>query len=195
MNQLSAKPLQHRVCAKLHHYIKIEHHSSTELTDYTTGAIHIHVKCKRNEADILLQNNITSCNNQEGGLRGDCFSWHSDEDISENEQQEIQTKIKIARSTLTHPKIISRRKILPSQNCRHPVWLSPHNGLSATRECHRALNLLNLYWWCNTERHTNSSIADDIAILSTDADPARALERLQHHLGLLQNWPKNGKSR
>jgi hypothetical protein len=26
MNQLAAEPLQHRACAKLHHYIKIKHH-------------------------------------------------------------------------------------------------------------------------------------------------------------------------
>jgi hypothetical protein len=44
---------------------------------------------KKNQADILLQHNRGSCNNQDGGLRGDGFSWYSDEeDISENEQQE-----------------------------------------------------------------------------------------------------------
>jgi hypothetical protein len=32
--------------------------------------------------------------------------------------------------------------------------------------------------------------ADDTAILSSDADPARASERLHHHLNLLQNWLK-----
>jgi hypothetical protein len=45
-----------------------------------------------NKADILLQNNIPSCSNQDGGLRGDGFSWYSDEDISENEQQETENK-------------------------------------------------------------------------------------------------------
>jgi hypothetical protein len=39
------------------------------------------------EADIILQNNIPSCSNQEGALRGDGFSWYSDEDISENEKK------------------------------------------------------------------------------------------------------------
>jgi hypothetical protein len=42
------------------------------------------------QADILLQNNIPSCINQDGGLRGDGFNWYSDEDTSENEQQEIE---------------------------------------------------------------------------------------------------------
>jgi hypothetical protein len=36
---------------------------------------------------------------------------------------------------------------------------------------------------------------DDTAILSSDADPARASERLHHNLNLLQNWLKNGISR
>jgi hypothetical protein len=44
-----------------------------------------------NQANNLLQNNIPSCRNQDGGLRGDRFSWYSDEDISENEQ-EIEKK-------------------------------------------------------------------------------------------------------
>jgi hypothetical protein len=39
-----------------------------------------------NQADILLQNNIPSCSNKDGGLCGDGFSWYSDEDI-ENEQE------------------------------------------------------------------------------------------------------------
>jgi hypothetical protein len=39
-----------------------------------------------------------------------------------------------------------------------------------------------------------ATFADDTAILSSDADPARASERLHHHLSLLQNWLKNGKS-
>jgi hypothetical protein len=38
----------------------------------------------------LLQNNIPSCSNQDGGLLADRFIWYSDEDISENEQQEIE---------------------------------------------------------------------------------------------------------
>jgi hypothetical protein len=33
-----------------------------------------------------------------------------------------------------------------------------------------------------------ATFADDTAILSSDADPARASERLQHPLSLLQNW-------
>jgi hypothetical protein len=45
-----------------------------------------------NHADILLQNYIPSCSNQDGELRGDGCSWYSDEDISENEQQEIGKK-------------------------------------------------------------------------------------------------------
>jgi hypothetical protein len=49
-------------------------------------------KAKPNEANILLQNNIPSCSNQDGGLRGDGFSWYSDEDINENEQQKIEKK-------------------------------------------------------------------------------------------------------
>ena len=32
------------------------------------------------------------------------------------------------------------------------------------------------------------TFADDTAILSSDPDPARATEELQHHLNLLQNW-------
>jgi hypothetical protein len=40
----------------------------------------------RNNADILLQNNIPSCTNQDGGLCEDGFNWYSDEDISGNEQ-------------------------------------------------------------------------------------------------------------
>jgi hypothetical protein len=67
--------------------------SSNESTDYITDSSYIHVKCKRKQkpsrhADILLQNNIPSCSNQDGGLRGDGFSWYSDEDFKENEQQE-----------------------------------------------------------------------------------------------------------
>jgi hypothetical protein len=44
-------------------------------------------KASTYQAAILLQNNIPSCSNQDGGLRGDGFSWYSDEDISENEQE------------------------------------------------------------------------------------------------------------
>jgi len=33
-----------------------------------------------------------------------------------------------------------------------------------------------------------SRFADDTAIISSDPDPVRATERLQHHLNLLQNW-------
>jgi len=33
-----------------------------------------------------------------------------------------------------------------------------------------------------------ATFADDIAILSTDPDPVRTTEKLQHHLNLLQNW-------
>jgi hypothetical protein len=40
-----------------------------------------------------------------------------------------------------------------------------------------------------------ATFADDTAVLSSDVDPARAAERLHHHLNLLQNWLKNGKSR
>jgi hypothetical protein len=54
---------------------------------YTSNA-----KANTNQAYILLQNNIPSCSNQDGGLRGDGFSSYSDEDISENEQQEIEKK-------------------------------------------------------------------------------------------------------
>jgi hypothetical protein len=34
------------------------------------------------------KSNIPSCSNQDGGPRGDGFSWYIDEDISESEQQE-----------------------------------------------------------------------------------------------------------
>jgi hypothetical protein len=44
------------------------------------------------QADIVIQNNIPSCSNQDGGLLGDGFSWYSDEDNSENEQPEIEKK-------------------------------------------------------------------------------------------------------
>jgi nicotinamide mononucleotide adenylyltransferase len=37
---------------------------------YTSNAI-----ANTIQADILLQNNIPSCRNQDGGLRGDGFSW------------------------------------------------------------------------------------------------------------------------
>jgi hypothetical protein len=40
-----------------------------------------------------------------------------------------------------------------------------------------------------------ATFADDTVILSSDANPARTSERLQHNLSLLQNWLKNGKSR
>ena len=33
-----------------------------------------------------------------------------------------------------------------------------------------------------------ATFADDTAILSSDPDPVRASEKLQHHLNLLQNW-------
>jgi hypothetical protein len=36
-----------------------------------------------------------------------------------------------------------------------------------------------------------ATFANDTAILSSDADPAGASERLHHHLNLLQNWLKN----
>jgi hypothetical protein len=54
---------------------------------YTSNA-----KANINQADILLQNNIPSCSNQDGELCGDDFSWYSDEDIKENKQQEIEQK-------------------------------------------------------------------------------------------------------
>jgi hypothetical protein len=57
---------------------------------YTSNA-----KANTNKADILLQNNIPSCSNQDSGLRGDGFSWYSDEDISENEQ-EVERKARVA---------------------------------------------------------------------------------------------------
>jgi hypothetical protein len=38
-----------------------------------------------------------------------------------------------------------------------------------------------------------ATFADDTAVLSSDADPARASERLHHHLHLLQNWLKKWK--
>jgi hypothetical protein len=61
-----------------------------------------------NQADILLQFNIPSCRNQDGGLHGDGFSWYSDEDISENEQ-EIEKKPE--RQTVSHKRNrISRQK-------------------------------------------------------------------------------------
>jgi hypothetical protein len=41
-----------------------------------------YTKANTNQADILLQNNIPSCSNQDGGLHGDGFSWYSDEDIT-----------------------------------------------------------------------------------------------------------------
>jgi hypothetical protein len=56
---------------------------------YTSNA-----NANANQADILLQNKIPSCSNQDGGLRGDRFSWYSDVDISENGQQEIGKKTK-----------------------------------------------------------------------------------------------------
>jgi hypothetical protein len=41
-----------------------------------------------------------------------------------------------------------------------------------------------------------ATLPDDTAILSSDADPAGASERLHHHFIILQNWlKKNGKSR
>jgi hypothetical protein len=40
-------------------------------------------KAETTQTDILLQNNIPSCSNQDGGFRGDGFSWYSDEDIGE----------------------------------------------------------------------------------------------------------------
>jgi hypothetical protein len=44
---------------------------------YTSNA-----NANTNQADILLQNNIPSCRNQDGGLRGDGFSWYSHKDIN-----------------------------------------------------------------------------------------------------------------
>jgi hypothetical protein len=38
-----------------------------------------------------------------------------------------------------------------------------------------------------------ATFADDTAILSSDADPVRASERLHHHLSLLQTWLKQWK--
>jgi hypothetical protein len=35
-----------------------------------------------------------------------------------------------------------------------------------------------------------TTFVDHTAILSTDADPVRARERLHHHLNLLENWQK-----
>jgi hypothetical protein len=53
--------------------------------------------------------NIPSCCNQDGGLRGDGLSCYSDEDISENEQQEIEKKENC--KTVTHKrKGINRQK-------------------------------------------------------------------------------------
>jgi hypothetical protein len=46
---------------------------------YTSNA-----EANTNQGDILLQNNTPSCSNQDGGLREDGFSRHSDEDNSEN---------------------------------------------------------------------------------------------------------------
>jgi hypothetical protein len=54
---------------------------------YTSNA-----NANTNEAEILLQNNILACSNQENELRNDGFSWYSHENISENEQQEIEKK-------------------------------------------------------------------------------------------------------
>jgi hypothetical protein len=54
---------------------------------YTSNA-----NANTNQANILLQNNTRSCSNQDGGVRGDDFSWFSDEDIRENEQQELEKK-------------------------------------------------------------------------------------------------------
>jgi hypothetical protein len=62
-----------------------------------------------NQANILLQNNIPPCRNQDGGLYGDGFNWYSNEDISENEQQEIEKKPEW--QTVSHKcKRISRQK-------------------------------------------------------------------------------------
>jgi hypothetical protein len=48
------------------------------------------MQMQTNQADILFQNNTKSSSNQNGGLRGDGLSRHSDEDISESEQREIE---------------------------------------------------------------------------------------------------------
>jgi hypothetical protein len=63
--------------------------------------------------------------------------------------------------------------------------------LPATRKCH--LPLLYLIYTADAPTGDDTSIAtfaDDTAILSSDADPARASERLHHHLSILQNWQK-----
>jgi len=39
-----------------------------------------------------------------------------------------------------------------------------------------------------TEDTLMATFADDTAILSSDPDPVRATEKLQHHLNLLQHW-------
>jgi hypothetical protein len=78
------------VCAKLHNYIitKLNQQTVQQIqSTYTSNA-----NTNTNKADILLQNNIPSRSNQDGGLRGDGFSWYSDEDINENEQNEIEKK-------------------------------------------------------------------------------------------------------
>jgi hypothetical protein len=38
-----------------------------------------------------------------------------------------------------------------------------------------------------------ATFTDNTAILSSDADPVRASERLHHHLHLLENWLKKWK--
>jgi hypothetical protein len=54
-------------------------------------------KTNTNQANILLQNDISSCSKQDGVLHRNRFSWYSDEDISGNEQQEIE-KTRVANS-------------------------------------------------------------------------------------------------
>jgi hypothetical protein len=53
--------------------------------------------------------------------------------------------------------------------------------------------LLNLIYTADGPTRGDTLIAtfaDNTAILSSDADPVRASERLYHHLNLLQNWLK-----
>jgi hypothetical protein len=70
---------------------------------YTSNA-----NANTNQADILLQNNIPPYSNQDGGLRGDGFSWYSDEYNIENKQEIVKQP---EWQTVSHkPKRISRQK-------------------------------------------------------------------------------------
>jgi hypothetical protein len=77
------------------------------------------------KTDILLQINIPSCSNQDGGLRGDGFSWYSDEDISRNEQQEREKKpewqtVSHKRKGITRKNQLKQRnKIIPPTGMNH----------------------------------------------------------------------------